>query len=597
MQRKFVVGILLSSTILSLSQVNSLSNALVSANTEVDVDRVVEVRSGEIAPFNLTYSVSGSDRQSAALTDGSEITHSSVQSNTVQFELPDYIKAGSTTTFTVPEHLSPVAGTIAITDYNGVHLGDVVISGNQVKITYSDAFETRQNNAIKFTFTTTANRDTWTEYGSIKPMEIRYQDTVYSGNMNLKLHVSTTAQFSTSTSLFVTINKPYEFWQGSEFGSVTSEVASYRVVYKITNPDKHLYDVNSINEKGFNIRIGLARNNNQLVNTKHNNLGITAVASEDGTEVVLNIPNMPANFGMNGGMIPTLLTDEAILETYADTVENNNSEWFKSSMTVYVNDELKFTRNAQAKYPYANADGGGAATAILVVKYVNEDGEELKPSTTTRYKVGDPYSTNPEVIDGYELIEQPKNASGKISEHTEVVYVYRKIIVTTTTEPTTTSTTETTTTSTTTSTTESTTESTTTSATESTTESTTASTTESTTTSTTASTTETTTTEPTTAPTIETTTELTTTSTIGPTTTETTIVSKTKPKDTKSTTTVSATQNISDVSTEPSSSKGSLSSSKKKVLPSTGDAVSVLTILSGLTLGAVSFFGMNRKKD
>lgn len=59
----------------------------------------------------------------------------------------------------------------------------------------------------------------------------------------------------------------------------------------------------------------------------------------------------------------------------------------------------------------------------VTVKYVDQDGKELK-SIYRVGVIGKKYTTYPAEIDGYTLMETPKNATGEFEEDGEVVYVY-----------------------------------------------------------------------------------------------------------------------------------------------------------------------------
>lgn|GEM_PF-977986 len=65
--------------------------------------------------------------------------------------------------------------------------------------------------------------------------------------------------------------------------------------------------------------------------------------------------------------------------------------------------------------------------ADLVVRYVDEAGDPVAEGYTTPGAVGDPYSTAPVDVPGYELVAAPTNRAGTLTEGTtEVVYVYRR---------------------------------------------------------------------------------------------------------------------------------------------------------------------------
>ncbi|HFI0240481.1 TPA: MucBP domain-containing protein, partial [Streptococcus suis] len=64
-------------------------------------------------------------------------------------------------------------------------------------------------------------------------------------------------------------------------------------------------------------------------------------------------------------------------------------------------------------------------STTVTVKYVDESGKELIPSTQLEGKVGDSYTSEGKVIEGYLLKEVPSNATGTMVEGgTIVTYVY-----------------------------------------------------------------------------------------------------------------------------------------------------------------------------
>ncbi|MFC4683417.1 MucBP domain-containing protein, partial [Exiguobacterium mexicanum] len=66
----------------------------------------------------------------------------------------------------------------------------------------------------------------------------------------------------------------------------------------------------------------------------------------------------------------------------------------------------------------------------IVVQFVDEAGNILKDSQAYTGVVGAAYSTDPAVIEGYELIVTPENASGIYTADTQIItYVYSKIAV------------------------------------------------------------------------------------------------------------------------------------------------------------------------
>ena len=69
-----------------------------------------------------------------------------------------------------------------------------------------------------------------------------------------------------------------------------------------------------------------------------------------------------------------------------------------------------------------------ANDANLVVKYVDENGKDLRPAETTKGKVGDEYTTTGKVIPGYVLVRVDGEAKGKIgTDGSTVTYVYKPL--------------------------------------------------------------------------------------------------------------------------------------------------------------------------
>lgn len=72
-------------------------------------------------------------------------------------------------------------------------------------------------------------------------------------------------------------------------------------------------------------------------------------------------------------------------------------------------------------YVYTRQEAGN-----VTVLYVDEVGNELAPSETITGYVGDSYTTNAKVINGWQLRETPLNAKGNLSDVAQTVtYVYR----------------------------------------------------------------------------------------------------------------------------------------------------------------------------
>ncbi len=64
--------------------------------------------------------------------------------------------------------------------------------------------------------------------------------------------------------------------------------------------------------------------------------------------------------------------------------------------------------------------------ATVSVNYLDVDGKQIINSEIIYGRVFDEYNTVPKEIDGYELVERPENASGKMTEEDiSVDYIYR----------------------------------------------------------------------------------------------------------------------------------------------------------------------------
>lgn len=67
-----------------------------------------------------------------------------------------------------------------------------------------------------------------------------------------------------------------------------------------------------------------------------------------------------------------------------------------------------------------------AENAKIIVKYVDESGTIISPSTIIEGKIGDDYEAKAKDIDGYELKTTPENAKGKIAKGIIVTFVYKE---------------------------------------------------------------------------------------------------------------------------------------------------------------------------
>ena len=73
-------------------------------------------------------------------------------------------------------------------------------------------------------------------------------------------------------------------------------------------------------------------------------------------------------------------------------------------------------------------DPDGPSEGTVIVKYVDEAGNELAASTTQKGTVGTSYTTTAKTISNYDLISIPNNATGKFTASTiTVTYVYSEV--------------------------------------------------------------------------------------------------------------------------------------------------------------------------
>lgn len=64
----------------------------------------------------------------------------------------------------------------------------------------------------------------------------------------------------------------------------------------------------------------------------------------------------------------------------------------------------------------------------LTVKHIDENGEKIKEDETFTYKFNSSYSTkaSDKLLEEYNLIEEPKNSNGIMTENKEIIYKYKK---------------------------------------------------------------------------------------------------------------------------------------------------------------------------
>ena len=81
----------------------------------------------------------------------------------------------------------------------------------------------------------------------------------------------------------------------------------------------------------------------------------------------------------------------------------------------------------EVTFVYEKEEPATPENATITVKYVDKNGKAVATSTVITGKIGDDYKAEPKEIKGYKLITTPENATGKIQEGIEVVFVYEKV--------------------------------------------------------------------------------------------------------------------------------------------------------------------------
>ncbi|MGT2673563.1 mucin-binding protein, partial [Streptococcus rupicaprae] len=397
-----------------------------------------------IQPTTVDVKFDGADRAKNNIAEGSELNDGQIVTVKVNMDLPDSdIKAGDYLDIKLPNHLQTVPNpqTIAINDATGTKVADLILQNNRDnsgtftgttgKVVFTDGFKETVDKKIAFDFNV-SNTSFW-GHQETKDLAVTINSTGYNGP-SVSLYRSLVVDFGTSTRLWQ-LDTPYKLYHQSEVAIVNREEPTYTtVVYKLAEDtlDYARYDVATIREKGYDLLLGTARNNRRNVNTKNNDLGITAEVDDEGTTVTLRIPNMPAGFGLNGGSIPVDLSAKAIAEQHV--------QWYNSTMDVYVDPvgsepDLTRTPNRVAKgkntYQFTGASASSANTNVVIVNHVDEKGTPLAPrETQTGLRIGTPYTTNPLTLPNYELVAKPVNSTGTVTKDATgapitVTYVYR----------------------------------------------------------------------------------------------------------------------------------------------------------------------------
>ncbi|WP_368654315.1 MucBP domain-containing protein [Ornithinibacillus sp. 4-3] len=89
----------------------------------------------------------------------------------------------------------------------------------------------------------------------------------------------------------------------------------------------------------------------------------------------------------------------------------------------------EFTEEAQTvTYVYALEEEESILGEPVIVEHVDEEGTELLPPEELIGNIGDSYQTHPSEIAGYELLQNPDNATGEFTDEAQtVIYVYTPI--------------------------------------------------------------------------------------------------------------------------------------------------------------------------
>ena len=154
------------------------------------------------------------------------------------------------------------------------------------------------------------------------------------------------------------------------------------------------------------------------------------------TASTITVTYVYSEIGFNEAMVIVKYVDEDGNEIASSTTKTGLvGESYTTTAKTISGYNLKTTpSNATGKfaastitvtYVYSKAD---AEKGTVVVKYVDENGNEIAGSTTKTGEVGESYTTTEKTVSGYELISIPTNSSGKFINGTiTVIYKYEKV--------------------------------------------------------------------------------------------------------------------------------------------------------------------------
>ena len=156
------------------------------------------------------------------------------------------------------------------------------------------------------------------------------------------------------------------------------------------------------------------------------------------TASTITVTYVYSEVGFDEAIVTVKYVDEAGNEIASSTTECGfvGDSYTTTAKTISGYELVSIPSNASGKftnetitvtYVYSKT---GSSEGTVIVKYVDEDENEISTSITKIGTIGESYTTVARTISGYELISTPSNASGKFTNETiTVTYKYKKIIV------------------------------------------------------------------------------------------------------------------------------------------------------------------------
>ncbi|HFI0464482.1 TPA: MucBP domain-containing protein, partial [Streptococcus suis] len=404
--------------------------------TNADAEEVLEPSARlaseptKIQPTDVKLSIpgvlAGADGQVRPYQSGDTVVSGTNLKYYLQFTLPDTpIKGGDFIDIALPEQLAvnPSPSTQEITDGNNVVVATYEMVNNRGadnsfinatgRLVFTDGFTNTTEKILDLTFNTFSSSK-WADKEALE-LTAKVNDQPVSSDLTLINHVSTAVNFGTSNRLWQDDSrfKPYEMPHQSEVSVVNREKAMHTTLVYDIHPETQpyaRYNVDKIRTEGYNIRFGESRANNTSVNTLKNDLGITATVNDAGTQVILDIPNTPPGFGLNGGSIPVSLTPEAIGAQYGNSLTQEQiaagqkQNLYRASMKVYKTDlgvapdltvDPPIIVRTARPYNFITSSASSTALATVAVGHVNTKGAVIATPTSQNVKVGETFETQP----------------------------------------------------------------------------------------------------------------------------------------------------------------------------------------------------------